>query len=382
MISFFRAGNGVFLRHVHVNGPHGNEQFLVGAFIAGFRRSKLQAVAIHMSQEVEDGVSFTSLVPCSVVLPESLGEAKVNVTGNYPFNPNVRIRFDESSGKEFALEFRDPANSQLKAARINGQETALNKNRRGFYRVLRSWKTGDEIALEFEYLLRTHIVTPQDERAWVAFTYGPWALAQTTSEGVAVAEPFIGEEVRSTSVSQWFEPQSPDSDAVPTFRIRNTEIQLGPFYAAGSRETGPRTYFRLVEADERPRRRQSAPAIDISRAVAEFAPGWGVSNCGHAMNPGQSASFRGKSNVLVTHPLDRDTPCTLARTVDVPPGKRTVLAVVVSHHPRGDWNLKLKVDGQQKHETKPISTKTCPDGWRRVEFDLRDWSGTGASVAG
>ncbi len=93
------------------------------------------------------------------------------------------------------------------------------------------------------------------------------------------------------------------------------------------------------------------------------------------MDPGQSASFRGKSNVLVTHPLDRDTPCTLTRTVDIPPGKRSVLAVVVSHHPRGNWNLKLKVDGQQKDETKPISTKTCPGGWRRVEFDLSEWSG-------
>ncbi len=33
------------------------------------------------------------------------------------------------------------------------------------------------------------------------------------------------------------------------------------------------------------------------------------------------------------------------------------------------------VDGQQKDETKPISTKTSPDGWRRVEFDLSEWSG-------
>jgi hypothetical protein len=263
----------------------------------------------------------------------------------------------------------------LKAARINGQKIALNKNDRGFYRVLRNWQTGDELALEFEYLLRAHTVTTQDSPAWVAFTYGPWALAQTTNEGVVVAEPFLGEEVRSTSVSKWFEPQSPDNDAAPTFRIRNTEIQLGPFYAAGSRKTGPRTYFRLVEPGEPPRRSQSAPVIDISRAVTEFAPGWSVSNCGNAMKPGLRASFRGKTNVLVTHPLDRDTPCTLTRTVAIPPGKRTVLAVVVSHHPRGNWNLKLKVNGQQKGERAPISTKTCPDGWCRVEFDLSEWSG-------
>ena len=33
------------------------------------------------------------------------------------------------------------------------------------------------------------------------------------------------------------------------------------------------------------------------------------------------------------------------------------------------------MNGQQKEQTKPISTKTCPDGWCRVEFDLSDWSG-------
>ena len=209
----------------------------------------LEMFARYLIGEVEGGVSLTSLVPCTAVLPESLGRAKIKVMGNYPFNPNVTIRFDNASGKEFSLEFRDPADSQLKAVRINGEDIALSKNDRGYYRMVRTWKTGDEIALEFEYLLKTHIVTPKDDPVWVAFTYGPWALAQTTSDGVAVAEPFIGEEVRSTSVSQWIEPQSPDNDAVPKFRIRNTEIQLGPFYSAGSRETGPRTYFRLVETN-------------------------------------------------------------------------------------------------------------------------------------
>ena len=97
----------------------------------------LEMFARYLVGEIEGGVSFASLVPCSVVLPESLGRAKIRVMGNYPFNPNVRIRFEESSGKEFALEFRDPADSQLQAARINGQEIALNKNHRGFYRVLR-----------------------------------------------------------------------------------------------------------------------------------------------------------------------------------------------------------------------------------------------------
>lgn len=45
------------------------------------------------------------------------------------------------------------------------------------------------------------------------------------------------------------------------------------------------------------------------------------------------------------------------------------------NHPRGNWKLKLKVNGQQKKETKPISTKTCPVGWLLVEYDLSEWTG-------
>ena len=124
-----------------------------------------------------------------------------------------------------------------------------------------------------------------------------------------------------------------------------------------------------------PRRTQSAPKIDISEAVAKFAPGWTVSNCGDAMVPGLRASFRDKSDVLVTHPKSQEIPCALTRTLEIPAGKKTVLTVVVAHDERGDWVLTLQIDGQQKHNAKTISSETCPDGWCRVEFDLSDWAG-------
>lgn len=230
----------------------------------------LEMFAASLVGEIEDGVAFASLTPCSVVLPERFGQGKIRVTGNYPVNPDVTIRCDESGGEEFAIEFHDPLQSQLKAARINGKKILPDKTDRGFYRVVRNWQAGDELVLEFDYLLSSHAVTPKDEPAWIAFTYGPWALAEQTNDGAAVAEPFIGKDADSTSLSQWLEPWSGDRDEGPKFRIRDTDIQLRPFYSAGSRETGPRTYFRLVEADEPPARRQSAPpAADGARDQAE-----------------------------------------------------------------------------------------------------------------
>ena len=116
-------------------------------------------------------------------------------------------------------------------------------------------------------------------------------------------------------------------------------------------------------------------AVDISAAVQKVAPGWKAKNCGPDMNPGLRPSFRGRKNVLVTHPLNRATGCTLSRKVKVPRGKTTTLSLLVSHHPRGDWRLIVKIDGKAVRTTE-VSKKTCgADGWLPVGVDLTPYQG-------
>jgi len=124
-----------------------------------------------------------------------------------------------------------------------GQDVALTRNDRRFYRISRTWKRGDEIALDFEYLLKSHVETPKGGQRWVAFTYGLWALAQKVKKGAAVAQPFAGKDVPSKAPSEWLEPHPTQERAVPRFRIKGTKILLEPFYSAGDRKSGPRTYF-------------------------------------------------------------------------------------------------------------------------------------------
>ena len=76
--------------------------------------------------------------------------------------------------------------------------------------------------------------------------------------------------------------------------------------------------------------------MDISEAIEKFAPGWEVAKCGEEMDPGIRASWSGRENVLVTHPLDEDTGCVLSKEVELPRGKKSVLKLVVGHHPSGD----------------------------------------------
>lgn len=113
---------------------------------------------------------------------------------------------------------------------------------------------------------------------------------------------------------------------------------------------------------------------DISEAVSKFAPGWKVKNCGFDMDPGLKEQELGKSNVLVTHPLNHRTGCKLSRQVKLPAGKKTTLSLTVGHHPEGDWDLIVAADGKEIVR-KAVGKETTSDGWMQTEVDLSDLAG-------
>ncbi len=106
----------------------------------------------------------------------------------------------------------------------------------------------------------------------------------------------------------------------------------------------------------------------------KFAPGWEISNCGPDLNPGLKDELRGKKNVFLTHPPNRQTACTLSRTVDVPSDKATTLHIVTGHHPQGDWDLIVKADGKELFN-KTVGEKTATEGWMDVNLDLSQYAG-------
>ncbi|OHB68486.1 MAG: hypothetical protein A2V70_09170 [Planctomycetes bacterium RBG_13_63_9] len=108
--------------------------------------------------------------------------------------------------------------------------------------------------------------------------------------------------------------------------------------------------------------------------VDTLFPGWKISKCGGDMNPGPRSKYRGKKNVLLTHPLSQTVACVLARQVDVPAGKRTALRLVVTHDDNGDWVLLVNADGKKLLE-KQIQPATVKDGWAEIEVDLSDFAG-------
>lgn len=109
---------------------------------------------------------------------------------------------------------------------------------------------------------------------------------------------------------------------------------------------------------------------EIQKAVDHFFPGWKISQCGPDMNPGMKDQWKGTANVLMTHPLKRETPCILSRTLTVKNGVKTTLKLTVTNHPNYDWLLKIRVNGSPQ-----LEKVIAGDAWQDVEFDLTPFAG-------
>ena len=117
--------------------------------------------------------------------------------------------------------------------------------------------------------------------------------------------------------------------------------------------------------------------LSIQKAIDEVFPGWTISDCGDEMNPGYYESFRGRNDIIMTHPLNEETPAVLSAEIKIPKDKNTKLKVVVSHHDKGDWDLVCRVNGSKQKQI-IVGEQTDgidKDGWLEVIIDLTPFAG-------
>ncbi|MDB5345092.1 MAG: rane-bound dehydrogenase domain protein [Schlesneria sp.] len=119
--------------------------------------------------------------------------------------------------------------------------------------------------------------------------------------------------------------------------------------------------------------RESTNAAEYPSIIAEVLPGFTTSESGE-LGVGLLPEYRGRDNVLRTHPVSRDKPCVLSMKLTPPADKKTKLILDVSHDPRGDWRLVVRGNGQRMAD-EMISKETCPNGWRTLTIDLSKFAG-------
>ena len=81
------------------------------------------------------------------------------------------------------------------------------------------------------------------------------------------------------------------------------------------------------------------------------------------------------ATAVQTHPLDPKTPSSLDRQLAIPKDKKTTLRMRVSHHPHGDWQLRVLAAGQVVADQIVGSQSVSKDEWLDVKVDLTRFAG-------
>ena len=111
-----------------------------------------------------------------------------------------------------------------------------------------------------------------------------------------------------------------------------------------------------------------------NKTIAKVAPQFQTKGSGEG-GVVMHADFRNRPAVQ-THPINRETPCTLYRSrCHIPEDKITTLNLIVSHHPHGDWQMRVLVDGDVIADKLVSSQTVGKDEWLNVSVDLSDYAG-------
>lgn len=111
-----------------------------------------------------------------------------------------------------------------------------------------------------------------------------------------------------------------------------------------------------------------------NQLVRSVAKGFTVSQSGEG-GVVRHQSFRNQVAVQI-HPFDKQTPCVLQQNaVSIPDKGKTSLKLRVSHHPHGDWQLRVLANGKQIADQVVSSQTVGDDEWLNLSVDLTKFAG-------
>jgi hypothetical protein len=229
----------------------------------------LEVYARHLICVAKDRLVVNSYVPSVVSLDRAGGlSGRVVTEGSYPFASECAMRFELPAPATFSVDFRLPVGARAVKMKINGARIEPERSAPGFFRVRRVWNPGDRVALQFDFPLRTHFQTASDGVRWVAFSWGPLALAQSLVTQTDHPQNVLLVEQESEDGNRWLEPMlatgkasvhsdnateeldtsrapaGPAKAAMPSWRLKTPrKIIMIPYFQAGAQGGGVRTMF-------------------------------------------------------------------------------------------------------------------------------------------
>ncbi len=168
----------------------------------------------------------------------------------------------------------------------------------------------------------------------------------------------------------WFglEPMVPNHQPKALKLVLNGKIPKLQEFVARRMVTGD------VKADlNRPTKTSKKSNTEWQWTLQKVAPGFKVRNVGEG-GVVHHKVFRNRVAVQ-THPLDKKTPSSLYRQLKIPSIGETKLNIRVSHHPHGDWQLKVFANGQILTDRLVSSKTVAKNEWLDATIDLSLFAG-------
>jgi len=132
----------------------------------------------HLGGTIGENLSINTFFPATLQVANRFGGGRIRIEGKFPLESSAEIHIETLKKKKFTLEFRLPANTSLIRVEVNGKKTKAKKNARGFFELTRKRRKGDVIAVDMDFDLKASVQVGEEDKRWVAFNYGPHALAQ------------------------------------------------------------------------------------------------------------------------------------------------------------------------------------------------------------
>jgi len=117
---------------------------------------------------------------------------------------------------------------------------------------------------------------------------------------------------------------------------------------------------------------QGPAAATDGESLALWAPGWQVDCPEFEGAPAKYPEAVGRRNVLMTHPIDARRPAALVRAINLPREGPLKLKFAVAAHDRGDWELRVVIDGDVVHGQ---AVDHEAPRWKEVSLDLTRHAG-------
>ena len=115
------------------------------------------------------------------------------------------------------------------------------------------------------------------------------------------------------------------------------------------------------------------PKPEWQSIIQKVAPGFNVRNVGEG-GVVEHKEFR-NATAVQTHPLNKKRASSLHRTTVIPENGKTLLQMRVSHHPHGDWQLRVFVNGEMIENQLVSSKSVGEDEWLEMSVDLTPYAG-------